>query len=154
MLLSSSPVTMEAVGRRLSAAVALLAALVLGVLVLRAASGPERVVVPVIELDRGQGHPTSATTSTPGPDAAPETAGEHVELAPPAVAPIPPLGSPALPPPQTTAGAVIDDDEDDGLGGGDHDGGEEDDKDDRPEADDDDGPGGDDDDDGGEEDDD
>ncbi len=146
MLLSSSSVTMETLSRRLVAAVALLAALVLGVLVVRAVSGPERVVVPVIQLDRGQGPPTSATTSTPEPDAAPETTGEPAEVAPPAVAPTPPLGTPALPPQQTTPGTVIgDDDENDGPGGGEDDGGEDDDDDD---------PGGDDDDDGGEEDDD
>ncbi len=147
MLLSSAPVNMAALNRRL--VVAVVVALGLGVLVARAVSGPERPDVPVIQLDRGERPPTSATTPIPEPGAGPGTTGEAIEPAPPMVPPTPPLDTPVVPPQQPTPGTVLgDDDEDAGRGGDDGY------ADDRPDADDDDGVTGGGDDDGGEDDDD
>ncbi len=97
--------------RRLLVALAVSAALALGLVAARAVSRPERSVVPVIQVDRGQITPGSAPTSEPA--RGPGTTAQPVEAPPP---PVRPAQSPVIPsvsPESSTPGTVTGDDNDD-----------------------------------------
>ncbi len=124
MLVSLPCVTMWTLNHRLVVALAVSAALALGFMAARAVSGPEKEVVPVIQLHRGQLPPAPAPAPDSQPALEPETTAPAVEPLQPTVGPTQPPATGALPPGPSSPGPVAGDDDDDSQSGDDDDDGD------------------------------